>query len=298
LTACGASIAAAIVTQCDASRLAASRAGEGGTVKVIPDWTAADQADNGGGASSRAARPFGFPLGPAADSLRALHAILKRRLPPATVSIYEAGGGSISFLPPELLARSRVTVVDLDPVQIDNNRFADTLILGDIQIHRLPPQSVDLVVCYNVIEHLPDVRAALERFLEALRPGGLILIGAPNPHSLSGWVTRFSPHWFHVLYYRWIRGEPAAGTPGHAPFRTFYHPLVSPRRLARFAAANRLEMVYERRYESPRYAEMRLSHPRLAALVDAGAAVLNALLLRRTDVREGDYHVVLRMPAA
>jgi predicted outer membrane lipoprotein len=32
----------------------------------------------------------------------------------------------------------------------------------------------------------------------------------------------------------------------------------------------------------------------LAALLDGAAAIINALLLRNTDVRHGDYHVILR----
>jgi hypothetical protein len=31
-----------------------------------------------------------------------------------------------------------------------------------------------------------------------------------------------------------------------------------------------------------------------AALIDAAAAVMNSFLLRKTDVRHGDYHVILR----
>jgi hypothetical protein len=49
-----------------------------------------------------------------------------------------------------------------------------------------------------------------------------------------------------------------------------------------------------REVESPRYPEMRQRKPLLAALVDAGAAVMNAVLPRGTDVRRGDYHVILR----
>ena len=39
---------------------------------------------------------------------------------------------------------------------------------------------------------------------------------------------------------------------------------------------------------------MRRRKPLFAALVDAGAALLNTMLSRGTDVRRGDYHVILR----
>jgi SAM-dependent methyltransferase len=232
--------------------------------------------------------------GEARDSLFAIHDILRRDLPQGRLAIYEAGGGSSSFLPMDLLGRSHVTVVDIDEDQVRNNSYADDAILGDVQTHQFPADTFDLVICYNVIEHLPDVEAALMNFRNALRRGGMILIGAPNPRSLSGLVTKYSPHWFHVWFYRNIRGIKTAGLPGEAPFPTLFHPLVTLPNLAAFAAANGLDMIYLREVESPRYPEMRQRRPLFAAIVDAAAAVINAVLPRGTDVRRGDYHVILR----
>lgn len=235
-----------------------------------------------------------LPLGEARNSLLAVHDVLAKALPDGALAIYEAGGGSTSFLPLGVLERAHVTVVDIDPTQIRNNTYAQSTILGDIQTHRFPPSSFDLVICYNVLEHVPDVEATLRGFCEAVRTGGLILIGAPNPASLSGIVTKYSPHWFHVWFYRSIRGDKDAGKPGHAPFPTFFHPLVSLPRLEAFARANGLTTIYRRDYESPRYPEMRQRKPALAALVDLVAKVINVFLPERADARRGDYHIVLR----
>ncbi|MBI5264065.1 MAG: class I SAM-dependent methyltransferase [Bradyrhizobium sp.] len=232
--------------------------------------------------------------GEARDSLLRIHTLLVAELPKGNLAIYEAGGGSTSFLPLNVLDRARITVVDIDEDQIRNNDYAQEPILGDIQTHRFAPDSFDLVICYNVIEHLPDVEAALTNFCEALKRGGLILIGAPNPRSLSGVVTQYSPHWFHVWFYRYVRGIKEAGKPGQAPFPTFFHSLVTPSRLEAFARAHGLEVIYRREVESPRFPEMRARKPLLAALVDALAATLNMVLPGKTDVRRGDYHIVLR----
>jgi len=235
-----------------------------------------------------------LPQGEARESLLAVHRILDKALPPAKLAIYEAGGGSTSFLPADLLGRAHVTVVDIDAEQIMNNDYADEKILGDIQTYRFAPESFDLVACYNVLEHVPDVEAALRGFCHALRKNGLILIGGPNPRSLSGVVTRYSPHWFHVWYYRHVRGDGEAGQSGHAPFPTFFHPLVALPNLEGFAAANGLQMVFEHTYESPRYPEMRTRKPLLARLLDGIAGFLNVLLPVAEDVRHGDYHIILR----
>ena len=235
-----------------------------------------------------------LPPGEARESLLAVHGILAAGLPPTKLRIYEAGGGSTSFLPLEVLRRAHVTVVDIDEDQIRNNTYAQETILGDVQTWRFAPASFDLVICYNVIEHLADVEAALSGFCESLKDGGLILIGAPNPRSLSGVVTKYSPHWFHVWFYRHVRGDSKAGQPGEAPFPTFFHPLVTLSNLETFARTHGLQVIYSKLYESPRFPEMRARKPRFAALLDAAAAVMNLLLPGNTDVRHGDYHVILR----
>jgi SAM-dependent methyltransferase len=235
-----------------------------------------------------------LPPGEARESLLAVHRILGAKLPPGRLKIYEAGGGSTSFLPLDVLHRGHVTVVDIDENQICNNDYAQQRILGDVQSYRFPPGSFDLVICYNVIEHLPDVEAALKGFCAALKQGGLVLIGAPNPKSLSGVVTKYSPHWFHVWFYRHVRGLRNAGLPGQAPFPTIFHPLVTPSNLDTFASRNGLEVIYRKEYESPRFPEMRRRKPMLAALIDAAAAVMNFLIRGTLDVRHGDYHVILR----
>jgi SAM-dependent methyltransferase len=237
-----------------------------------------------------------LPHGEARESLLAVHGVLGHALPPTPLAIYEAGGGSTSFLPLDVLRRADVTVVDIDPEQLRNNDYAQTTILGDIQTYRFAPDSFDLVICYNVIEHLADVEAALEGFCTALKRGGLIVIGAPNPRSLSGVMTKYSPHWFHVWFYRHVRGEEHAGQPGHPPFPTLFHPLVTPSRLQDFADAYGLDVIYHRDYESPRYPEIRIKKPWLGALLDAAATVLNRLVGGKTDVRHGDYHIILRRP--
>src|SRR5580698_538787 len=111
--------------------------------------------------------------GEARESLFAVHGILGIELPPTRLAIYEAGGGSTSFLPLDVLRRAHVTVVDIAEDQIRNNDYAQETILGDVQTYRFAPGSFDLVISYNVIEHLADVEAALSGFFESLKQGGL-----------------------------------------------------------------------------------------------------------------------------
>jgi SAM-dependent methyltransferase len=230
----------------------------------------------------------------ASQSLLAVHRILEVELPPGNVAIYEAGGGSTSYLPPDLLARADVTVVDVDPAQVARCDYATTKRIGDIQTLRFDSETFDLVTCFNVIEHLPDVEGTLQGFSQAVRLGGLVFIGAPNPKSLSGVVTQFTPHWFHVWFYRHVLGDPNAGMPGCPPFPTVFHPLVRPPRLGAFMSKLGFDVLYERIYESPRYPDIRRRVPTFARAVDLAATVMNLVLFNSADVRHGDYHIVLR----
>ena len=127
-------------------------------------------------------------------SLRAAQETITNRFKGMRVCLYEAGGGSMSYLPENFIAAADVTVVDIDPTQLKSNAYAKTKILGDIQSHAFPPNCFDVVVCYNVIEHLQAPDRAIRLFCDALKPGGLLFIGAPKPDSLSGFVTRVTPH--------------------------------------------------------------------------------------------------------
>ena len=55
--------------------------------------------------------------------------LLKDRFGSKAIRLYEAGGGSTSWLPKELSERATVVVVDIDETQIRNNTYAHQKIL-------------------------------------------------------------------------------------------------------------------------------------------------------------------------
>lgn len=228
------------------------------------------------------------------QSLLAVQRILEAKLPPGRLAVYEAGGGSTSYMPLSLLSRSDVTVVDIDPYQVEQCDYATDKRVGDIQTLRFAPDSFDLIVCFNVVEHLNDVASALQGFAQAVKPGGLVFIGAPYPHSLSGVVTRFTPHWFHVWFYRRILHYADAGKPGHPPFPTIFDPLVSIEKLKGFMSKLGFETVFGNLYESERYPSLRRKRPAVGRVLDLAAVSINAALLNSCDVRRGDYHAIFQ----
>lgn len=226
------------------------------------------------------------------SSLRAVHELISSRLAGRRLRIYEAGGGSISYLPENLIETSHISVVDVDETQLKKNTYATQKILGDIQTYSFPPNSFDLVVCYNVIEHLDAPDQAIRMFHRALIPGGLLFIGAPNPKSFSGLVTRFTPHTMHIWYYYLILGKKSAGQRGEPPFRTIYHKIVNPSNLVNFCRTLGSKPIYLKEYQSRREREMLRSRPFIGWLLYAITGILNVFALGRRNFRNGDYHVV------
>jgi uncharacterized phiE125 gp8 family phage protein len=222
--------------------------------------------------------------------------ILHHRLPCGNIRVYEAGGGSMSCLPLQSWQARHITVVDIDEAQLQNNSYADTKILGDIQEYKFPEGSFDLIVCYNVLEHLSAPDRAIALFFDALAAGGLLFIGAPNPNSFSGVVTKRTPYWLHVAYYRWICGQRDAGHVGKVPFRTVYHPIVSPRPLASFCEGLGFEVVYLKEYEALHIQALLDQRPLFGRMLNAVIDALSAFSADKTKLRNGDFHAILKKP--
>src|SRR5215472_11222605 len=58
-------------------------------------------------------------------SLQTVHQLLKTRFNGKNIRIYEAGGGSMSFLQSSFLDKADVTVLDIDEIQLKNNCHGD-----------------------------------------------------------------------------------------------------------------------------------------------------------------------------
>ena len=62
---------------------------------------------------------------------------------------------------------------------------------------------------------------------------------------MQGFITRVSPHWLHIFYYRYVLGKEKAGTPGFAPYKTYYDPVVSRVGIHKFCEENNLTIKAE-----------------------------------------------------
>jgi SAM-dependent methyltransferase len=76
-------------------------------------------------------------------------------------------------------------------VAFGRERLGLRLVCARIEDASVEPASQDIVVLNHVLEHLPDPALALRRAREWLRPGGWLLVGAPNFASpIALWAGR------------------------------------------------------------------------------------------------------------
>lgn len=78
-----------------------------------------------------------------------------------------------------------------------------------------PGRTYDVVTCFDVLEHIPDLDAALRRLREMMAPAGLLAIAVPVYDSPAGWVfglvDRDPTHIHRFGRLEWIRRLKQAG---------------------------------------------------------------------------------------
>jgi SAM-dependent methyltransferase len=204
------------------------------------------------------------------------------------LQILEAGCGQKWELDLEGV-RYALTGVDLDPaalkIRIEMQKDLDDGIVGDLRCVSLPENSFDVIYSYYVLEHIRNAEAVLRNFLNWLRPGGIAIIKIPDPHSVHGFLTRKTPHWFHVFFYRFVLRNKKAGTPGHGPYPTYYNPVVSRSGMRKFCSDNGVALVEFG--DASEYADK---------LVDYIARLVGTLAFGKLSTRHSDLLYIVRKP--
>jgi SAM-dependent methyltransferase len=209
-----------------------------------------------------------------------------------SIAILEAGCGQRWFV--KLEGKKFVlTGVDVDKDALEIRRRVyddlDEAIHGDLRTVEFQQCRFDAVYSSFVLEHIAGAEDVLRRMVEWLKPGGIIIIEIPDPNSVKGLITRLTPHWFHVLYYRFVLGIKTAGHPGHGPYRTYFDPVISRRGIREFCDRKGLRVEAEYGYQpyGPTGTAMR-------KLVGFTTKVINLLSLGTASDRHADLLYILR----
>lgn len=225
--------------------------------------------------------------------IQSITTFLQQHLGSGTWRVLEAGCGSISHIP--IPDDATVIGIDVSDRQLQRNARLNESILGDIQTFPIPGESFDLIVCWDVLEHLPDPRKALLNLFQALRPGGIILLAFPNLFSLKGLVTKFTPFIVHLWFYRYIIGDKRERQELDQ-FPTYLKLAATRGHITRLAVENGLEVSYDLPYEGPVQQHLR-SRSKFANLGFAALeSVFKVLTLGRWNPNLSDCLMLLRRP--
>jgi SAM-dependent methyltransferase len=140
----------------------------------------------------------------------------------AGLNVLDAGCGSASWLFD--LSDCHVTGIDVSLKQLDRNSLLAVKICEDLHVYENESwiNSFDLILCLDVLEHLRDPALVIKKFMSWMKPDGRIVLAYPNPQSLKGRVTKFSPHIIHKLFYKVSIGTPLSDDQDDkGPFNTF-----------------------------------------------------------------------------
>ena len=220
------------------------------------------------------------------------HALADR----ASARVVEAGCGARSHL--AYPAGTHVIGIDILRSQLRRNTDTRRLAQGDVMALPVASASADLVVCWDVLEHLPAPDRAIAEVARVLRPGGLAVLALPNILSLKGIVTRLTPWRFHVWVYRHVLGDPSAGTDAFDQFPTAFRFVLRPAGLRRLAASHGLRVEDLRLYEGPVPQHLRRRHRTADVALAAAGYITRLVSAGRYDTTLSDMVVVLSRPGA
>jgi 2-polyprenyl-3-methyl-5-hydroxy-6-metoxy-1,4-benzoquinol methylase len=136
----------------------------------------------------------------------------------------EVGPGSGLYLPLLADCFSEVAAIDRDPEYLrDLEPLAHSrgvvIIAQDICDNTLPAGSFDLILCSEVIEHIPDSARAISAMHRLLKPGGRLVLSTPQKFSTLELAAKIAFLPGIISLVRMIYGETILET-GHINLQT------------------------------------------------------------------------------
>jgi SAM-dependent methyltransferase len=125
--------------------------------------------------------------------------LFERSRPYLGQSVLDVGAGVGTFTALAVPGRDRVVAAEPDPdfTRLLEERFsavpAVTVLASEAADITLP-EPIESIICFNVLEHIPDDGAALRRFRELLTPGGRLVLLVPAHPLLFGATDRAVGH--------------------------------------------------------------------------------------------------------
>jgi SAM-dependent methyltransferase len=116
--------------------------------------------------------------------------------------------------------------------------------LGDLRTVPLPPRSFDAAVCSLLLDRIRHAELVLDRLVDALKPGGLLLLQIRDRDCAAGFLDRQLPAGLRAMAWRSTR----PGQPG--PYPAVYEQLVSARGIQTYVLRRGLVIAHRQALDS------------------------------------------------
>lgn len=150
---------------------------------------------------------------------------------------------------------AQVIGLDVDRDGLMKNQTITRAVVGDALHTQIPTGTIDAIACIFTLEHVESPHIVFGRLARGLRGGGVMIIAVPHMRSLKAIVTKRTPYWFHVWFYRRMLGRVEVDS--GLPFRTVLDERIHPQNLRQLASACDLQILYEELYEDNKQKQVR-----------------------------------------
>jgi len=120
---------------------------------------------------------------------------------------FDAGGGHKTGLEKEdhkLLKNIKIVCSDRDKNSLRKNKFADKLILCNLENIPLKNDYADIITLNMVAEHLENPEKVLKELCRVLKTGGKLIIYTPNANNYMVFISKFFPKFYkNIVKGKW-----------------------------------------------------------------------------------------------
>jgi ubiquinone/menaquinone biosynthesis C-methylase UbiE len=136
----------------------------------------------------------------------------------------EVGPGSGIYLGLLSELADEVIAVDIEDAYLSSAAAAASwpnlkLVRDDICHSNMPDATMDLILCSEVVEHIPDSSLAIREMYRLLKPGGSLILTTPQRTSTMELTCKLAFLPIVISIVRWIYREPVL-KPGHINLMT------------------------------------------------------------------------------